>query len=70
MEGLKQGGITGVFMHNRNFKHYNSTHKDLPKVTSFMDFSSTHELDTVVAHIRSKYPSTPIYLVGFSMGAV
>ena len=35
-----------------------------------MDFTSVEDLDTVVKHIHDRYPQAPIYLVGFSMGAI
>jgi predicted alpha/beta-fold hydrolase len=35
-----------------------------------MDLSSTEHLDNAIKHIHQKYPNAPIYIVGFSMGAI
>src|SRR3990167_112627 len=35
-----------------------------------MDYSSTEHLDNAIKHIQQKYPNAPIYIVGFSMGAI
>lgn len=35
-----------------------------------MDYTSTDHLDNAIKHIQKKYPNAPIYIVGFSMGAI
>ncbi len=35
-----------------------------------MDFTSVEDLDIVINHIHNKYPNAPVYIVGFSMGAI
>jgi len=42
----------------------------LTKRRSFVDFSSTGDLNHVVKHVNSRYPRAPLYLVGFSMGSI
>lgn len=35
-----------------------------------MDFSSTEDVGLIISKVHERYPTAPIYLVGYSMGSI
>lgn len=69
MEELYNNGFRTVLSHYRNFK-IRENPEDIPEMYNFNDFTSQKDLDVVIRHINKRYPKAPIYIVGYSMGAI